>query len=474
MKTLYQVIFIFTISIASIHAQQFIESNEFVGHTYDTPHPCIHSLQRRQIQIQLRQNIEQLKKEGKLNGSTTREVVRLGWPLAQVPGHNDFGYHTVSAFVDHKTDFPNRLEDYNCGERSFDTDEGYNHAGTDFSLWPYEWNKMEEDQIEVVAAAAGIIIGKDDGNFDQNCEFVDTAQWNAVYVRHADGTQAWYGHLKENSLLEKEIGDPIDRGEYIGVVGSSGTSTGPHLHFELQDEMGNIIDPYVGDCNQIDSSYWLAQRPYFDSAINRLSTHDAFPEAFDCPELTVLNEELNFCGGDIVILIAFLRDQQENQLLEHSIIKPDGSTFLFWSNALTGVAYFPASFTSQSVILPTDPQKGTWKYKVKFNDENYVHDFYVCADTPIIEIPSSDIIQSIFPNPAFEKINVPMIVQDAGSYHMQIFNVAGQLVYKQKLILEEGKQMLHFSIQDLAKGIYLFQMTDINGQGFQAAKFVKN
>ena len=43
----------------------------------------------------------------------------------------------------------------------------------------------------------GIIIGKDDGNFDQNCAFcTSSCSWNAVYIQQADGSIAWYGHLK--------------------------------------------------------------------------------------------------------------------------------------------------------------------------------------------------------------------------------------------------------------------------------------
>ena len=48
---------------------------------------------------------------------------------------------------------------------------------------------MDDDQAEIVAAAAGQIIDKRDGNYDRNCDF-SNGGWNAVYVMHADGSIA--------------------------------------------------------------------------------------------------------------------------------------------------------------------------------------------------------------------------------------------------------------------------------------------
>lgn len=48
------------------------------------------------------------------------------------------GYHGVSNFVDLDAGFPGNILDYNCGTRSYDLDNGYNHQGIDFFTWPYE------------------------------------------------------------------------------------------------------------------------------------------------------------------------------------------------------------------------------------------------------------------------------------------------------------------------------------------------
>jgi murein DD-endopeptidase MepM/ murein hydrolase activator NlpD len=54
---------------------------------------------------------------------------------------------------------------------------------------------------------------------------------NMVEVDHGNGLKTRYGHL---SKIDVEIGQPITRGQVMAFVGSTGRSTGPHLHYELR------------------------------------------------------------------------------------------------------------------------------------------------------------------------------------------------------------------------------------------------
>ena len=62
---------------------------------------------------------------------------------------------------------------------------------------------------------------------------------NIVVLRHADGMKTLYGHNQENLV---QAGDRVRAGQTIGRVGSTGRSTGPHLHFEIVRE-GERVDP---------------------------------------------------------------------------------------------------------------------------------------------------------------------------------------------------------------------------------------
>jgi murein DD-endopeptidase MepM/ murein hydrolase activator NlpD len=62
---------------------------------------------------------------------------------------------------------------------------------------------------------------------------------NSVILDHGDGTTTLYGHASE--LLVK-AGEKVARGSEIAKVGSTGHSTGPHLHFEVR-RAGRTVDP---------------------------------------------------------------------------------------------------------------------------------------------------------------------------------------------------------------------------------------
>ncbi len=67
---------------------------------------------------------------------------------------------------------------------------------------------------------------------------------NLVRIRHADGSETWYGHF---SKILVHVGQYVEQGGAIGRVGSTGISTGPHVHFEVH-EAGRAVDP-LGELN---------------------------------------------------------------------------------------------------------------------------------------------------------------------------------------------------------------------------------
>ncbi len=62
---------------------------------------------------------------------------------------------------------------------------------------------------------------------------------NLVVIDHGGGIRSFYGHL---SSVEVKKGDVVETGALIGGVGSTGRSSGPHLHFEVRQD-GKSIDP---------------------------------------------------------------------------------------------------------------------------------------------------------------------------------------------------------------------------------------
>ncbi len=95
------------------------------------------------------------------------------------------------------------------------------HSGIDFKAW---------SGTPVGAAGVGVteFVGRNQGGYG-----------NLVVVRHRLGFTSWYAHL---SAITTYAGQTVNGGTRIGLVGTTGNSTGPHLHFEVR-RWGTPIDP---------------------------------------------------------------------------------------------------------------------------------------------------------------------------------------------------------------------------------------
>ena len=82
----------------------------------------------------------------------------------------------------------------------------------------------------VVAARAGTVV---------QAGWSQQGYGNLVKLRHAGGAETGYAH---NSELLVSVGQSVDQGATIALIGSTGLSTGPHLHFEVRDN-GQAVDP---------------------------------------------------------------------------------------------------------------------------------------------------------------------------------------------------------------------------------------
>ena len=94
------------------------------------------------------------------------------------------------------------------------------HITQPYSSEHYAIDIAAEEGTPVMAAASGTVVTAE---WDDRCG-------NLVALSHGDGLITRYTHLLDYQVA---VGDQVDQGQQIGRVGSTGESTGPHLHFEI-------------------------------------------------------------------------------------------------------------------------------------------------------------------------------------------------------------------------------------------------
>jgi len=187
-----------------------------------------------------------------------------------------------------------------------------------------------------------------------------------------------YVHMKTWSVTAKTLGSTVVAGEYLGVVGSSGASGGPHLHFEVWDHLNNVVDPWMGPCNIANpSSWWANQLPYYDSALNKISTHSQRVEWGECPNADVTHISNSFLPGSTIYFYAFGRDALMGDRYDFHVYRPDNSEFSSWSLTFNLDTHWSAISLGDSITIPPSEQTGNWRYDVDYKGVTYQHQFEI-------------------------------------------------------------------------------------------------
>lgn len=450
MKLVLPLVFLFS---GALCAQQHIIPADGGGEAPFFAHDEITPEMRAEIMENIRTNEAWIKQSGKWpeNFGAKTSSTSLAFPLAWNDGFSDYGFYGISNFADHNAGFPNVLTDYNCGYRTYDTDGGYNHQGIDYFLWPFYWKMMEDEAVKIIAAAPGMIVGRYDGQFDQNCAF-NPGSWNAVYVRHDDGSLIWYGHMKNGSLTDKGLGDMVEAGEYLGLVGSSGNSTGPHLHFEVYDAENNLVDPYSGACNDWNASSWWATQPdYIEPRINSLLTHDTPPVFNPCPESETTNEQDIFDPGQTAYFAFYAADLRATDLVELKITDALGNVWDEWE-FLQPFDYYSASFWYWWYNLPAGPE-GIWTWEATLDGNTYTHNFQLGNAISVGENQKPNTAMHAWMNG--ETLQVSLVTDIVTDYTLQVCTTTGQYLYSTTITTQPGENVFNLNTAGWATGMYI-------------------
>ncbi len=338
-------------------------------------------------------------------------------PLRRGLSNNIPRVYGISNFVDQDSVNPDSLLDWNCGDRTYDT-ESINHNGTDYGSTMFPWLTMDNDGLVVTATADGEIVERRDGEFDRQCSFDPQAEANIVVLKHDDGTITIYAHMKNGTVTPRQVGDRVEQGDYLGVVGSSGFSTGPHLHLGVQDTFNTLYDPYAGECNALNNeSYWNDQEPYIVKGVVSADTHSASPEYPPCPQAEIPNFENEFSGQDTIFASVTVRDFESNDVMDVEVRSPSGTTLFATSFSDPNWGYSPAASITWGFGLSQPAAAGRYTWAASFEGQTVEHPFWVDSSPDSVPAakPANNAFTGLWYDPSLDGEGFNIVTADGGT-----------------------------------------------------------
>jgi murein DD-endopeptidase MepM/ murein hydrolase activator NlpD len=171
----------------------------------------------------------------------TNPVVETGQWIMVPEGEREFQQWVVPQIARENSGVSKSVYGPGACEGSYD-----GAYGTGYFAWPTASHYLSGNDYWSGHLGIDIAGGVGDGVFASDSGVVVYAGWTntgygyMVMIDHGNGYQTLYGHL---SQVSTSCGASVYQGGYIGAVGSTGNSTGAHLHFEVR-YLGGFINPW--------------------------------------------------------------------------------------------------------------------------------------------------------------------------------------------------------------------------------------
>lgn len=407
--------------------------------------------QQHLVRQQVLSNVEELKRRGIINNNTVSQRgghVLLQWPLTTSDPRFRETW-AIDYYVDHNLNFNNQISDYNCGTQTFDGNS-FNNEYTGIYLNPFSIYQMENNITQIVAAADGVIVFKDDTQPDTSCGATPGTFYNVITVQHNDGTYLQYYGIKNGASTPKLVGDTVTAGEFLGYLGNAG-GTYPELFIRLFDTDGlTILDPFFGACNSSNvDSWWIQQPDYVNSKVNSVFTHDALPDFNVCPEDTNFRD---FFNDESVKMIGYFTDAVAGTSLNFQLQRPNG-TLAIDEDAIWDTSY-RAAYYQFTRTAATFNQSGTWIARFTYNGTSFEHPFEYVS----MGVTSNEKLNRIqlSPNPTSGIVSISSEIK---INHFTIFDASGRSVYEMN-----KNDIRNIDIASLSNGVYFVELESTEGK----------
>ena len=250
--------------------------------------------------------------------------------------------------------------DWNCTQITYD-----GHKGHDATINGFAAQAMG---VPIFAAKDGIVVVRADGHPDMNTGPNNQNQPSNLVVIDHGGFTTTYLHMKLGSV-SVNLNDYVRAGQQIGLVGSSGYSSGPHLHFETKVN-SQSIEPHAGPCRD-GCSWWTDQvGPHMETFVLDFSFSRTDLWTVSPPPWPTPRDNQKVLADQTTYFWMIVGNSPANGTWQTKFYRPDG-TLGFDSGVRTYVApYFRWDWWRFRWNLPelrTIP--GTWRMQFFINGQ---------------------------------------------------------------------------------------------------------
>jgi hypothetical protein len=273
-------------------------------------------------------------------------------------------------------------KDWDCSGYTYN-----GHMGHDSDIKSFQEQVIG---VPIFAALDGTVVDAHDGEFDRNTA-AGSQKANYVVLDHGDTHYSLYWHMKSNSVAVT-TGQVVRAGTQLGMTGSSGSSTAPHLHFESRHN-GKPYEPYAGPCRG-GTSNWVQQQPIRRGVYvsDLILSNDPFASAAAFPPYDEATRTGTFLQGQRTV--HFRLTVRGLPALSHYRIRfrePGGATVFDSSANFANSSFFRTAVYGFSYTLNL-AAAGRWHLLVDINGQTV-------AEAPFDVVSSAAGIVNRAPNP---------------------------------------------------------------------------
>jgi murein DD-endopeptidase MepM/ murein hydrolase activator NlpD len=249
------------------------------------------------------------------------------------------------------------VRDWDCTGYTYDGHQGYDSGIRSF--------REQAIGVPIFAVLDGRVVDSHDGEPDMNTVW-NNQPANYVVLDHGGGYYALYWHMKRGSVAVQR-NQTVAAGTQIGLTGSSGISTGPHLHFESWKD-GQWFEPATGRCHA-GTSFWKTQPP--------VPRNFYVADAYLAKGMILIDSDLALLLDNVPRTSTFVAGRQRIGLRLDYHNLPGGSSWRLITLAPNGdrIIDVPGSWGNQILYrtgwgafwIEADFTPGVWHYRLDIN-----------------------------------------------------------------------------------------------------------